>query len=167
MKNGVPTLCVPDPKAHSCVKPYHDRNDVNHGGPHGAGASARDVAGGKMTGFMAAAESGKPCTGMDVDPNCSGGSAPDVMGYHDGREIPNYWAYAHDFVLQDRMFEPNSSWSLPAHLFLVSEWSALCSRPNDPSSCSSNIEAPQLPTDIGPPHAAPDHPWTDLTYLFD
>ena len=30
----------------------------------------------------------------------------DVMGYHDGREIPNYWAYAKNFVLQDHMFEP-------------------------------------------------------------
>ena len=36
------------------------------------------------------------------------------MGYHDGGEIPNYWTYAQDFVLQDHMFEPNASWSLPA-----------------------------------------------------
>ena len=42
------------------------------------------------------------------------------MGYHDAREIPNYWAYARNFVLQDHMFEPNTSWSLPAHLFMVS-----------------------------------------------
>ena len=51
-------------------------------------------------------------------------AAPDVMGYHDGREIPNYWAYAHDFVLQDHMFESDTSWSLPVHLYLVSGWSA-------------------------------------------
>jgi len=89
MKDGVPSVCSPDPKSKACVRPYHDRNDVNHGGPHGAAASTRDIAGGRMTGFMAAAESGKPCTGMDVDPTCSGGSAPDVMGYHDGRELPN------------------------------------------------------------------------------
>ena len=36
------------------------------------------------------------------------------MGYHDAREIPNYWAYAENYVLQDHMFEPNASWSLPA-----------------------------------------------------
>ena len=42
---------------------------------------------------------------------------PDVMGYHDAREIPNYWTYAHHFVLQDHMFEPNARWSLPSHLF--------------------------------------------------
>ena len=48
------------------------------------------------------------------------------MGYHDAREIPNYWTYAEDYVLQDHMFEPNDSWSLPAHLYMVSEWSAFC-----------------------------------------
>ena len=45
------------------------------------------------------------------------------MGYHDAREIPNYWTNAEQFVLQDHMFEPNASRSLPAHLFTVSEWS--------------------------------------------
>ena len=33
------------------------------------------------------------------------------------------------------MFEPNASWSLPAHLFLVSEWSANCTQQDNPSSC--------------------------------
>jgi hypothetical protein len=28
-------------------------------------------------------------------------------------ESPNYWAYAHNFVLQDHMFESNVGWSLP------------------------------------------------------
>jgi phospholipase C len=46
------------------------------------------------------------------------------MGYHTASDIPNYWTYAKDFVLQDHMFRPNASWSLPARLFLVSEWSA-------------------------------------------
>ena len=54
------------------------------------------------------------------------------MGYHDAREIPNYWSYAQDFVLQDDMFEPSSSWSWPEHLFEVSAWSATCSNWNDP-----------------------------------
>ena len=53
-----------------------------------------------------------------------GGQCIDAMGYHDAREIPNYWAYAQNFVLQDAMFEPNSSWSWPQHLFQVSGWSA-------------------------------------------
>src|SRR4029450_10238725 len=85
----------------------------------------------------------------------------DVMGYHDGRDIPNYWTYARHFVLQDHMFEPNASWSLPAHLFLVSEWSARCSRRGDPMSCENALEAPESPKD----HVVPDYAWTDLTYL--
>ena len=89
-----------------------------------------------------------------------------MMGYHDQREIPNYWNYARNFVLQDHMFEPNASWSLPAHLFLVSEWSARCIKVGDPFSCASNIELPGLPPDLGPaPHTAPNYAWTDLTYL--
>ena len=55
------------------------------------------------------------------------------MGYHDGSfDIPNYWAYAKNFVLQDHLFEPNASWSLPAHLFMMSEWSARCNQPGNP-----------------------------------
>ena len=88
------------------------------------------------------------------------------MGYHDAREIPNYWAYAKNFVLQDHMFEPNASWSLPAHLFLVSEWSAFCVTPGNPFSCTSQLEVPGLPSDFGPaPHKQPDFAWTDLTFL--
>jgi phospholipase C len=79
----------------------------------------------------------------------------------DQREIPNYWTWAGDFVLADHMFEPNSSWSLPAHLFMVSGWSAICRNPSDPMSCVSDIGLPGLPTAANPrPYA-----WTDLTYL--
>jgi phospholipase C len=59
------------------------------------------------------------------------------MGYHDAREIPNYWTWAKDFVLQDRMFEPNLGWSLPAHLFTVSGWSASCSNATDPMTTAT------------------------------
>jgi phospholipase C len=41
------------------------------------------------------------------------------MGYHDSREIPNYWNYAKLYVLQDRMFESVASYSLPAHLYML------------------------------------------------
>ena len=82
-----------------------------------------------MDGFVREARRGL-ATGCSVSPDaplCSFGAAhPDVMGYHDRREIPNYWAYARNFVLQDHMFQPDTSWSLPAHLFMVSEWSARC-----------------------------------------
>ncbi len=67
------------------------------------------------------------------------------MGCHDAREIPNYWSYARNFVLQDHMFEPNSSWSLPEHLFQVSEWSAFCTNPFDAFSCTNALQSPNAP----------------------
>jgi phospholipase C len=150
-----PNACVPDPANGGCVRPYHDPSDLNRGGPHGATNAVADVNGGLMDGFVAQAERGR-----------RRGATTDVMGYHDAREIPNYWAYARNFVLQDRMFEPNASWSLPEHLFMVSEWSALCSRPGDPMSCVNALQNPARPPDAqGGNGTAPDYAWTDLTYL--
>src|SRR6266852_8683357 len=96
-----------------------------------------------MDGFISTAQSagGTPCANPD-DPVCTMPGETDVMGYHDGGEIPNYWAYAKNFVLQDRMFEPNRSWSLPQHLFLVSGWSAKCATPGDPMSCVNALDGP-------------------------
>jgi phospholipase C len=98
------------------------------------------------------------------------------MGYHTASDIPNYWAYAQNFVLQDRMFEPNASWSLPEHLFLVSEWSAYCTQHDNPSSCTNALQNPGFPPDFGgrrarnavpplPARPAPVYAWTDLTYM--
>jgi phospholipase C len=162
MRHGVPKACIPDPLRHKCVRPFHDSHYVDFGGPHEQNAYKTDYNGGRMDGFIRARES---CTNALDPQDCVATARTDLMGYHDQREIPNYWAYARNFVLQDHMFEPNASWSLPAHLFLVSEWSALCLRPADPFSCASAIEFPGLPTDIGPPHPPPDFAWTDLTYL--
>ena len=155
MRHGIPTLCVPDPASGQCVRPFHDPNDVNLGGPHGAAAAVADLDGGKMDGFIGQAEAARP------------NLPSDVMGYHDAREIPNYWAYAKHFVLQDHMFEPNASWSLPAHLFIVSEWSAHCTSRNDPFSCVNALQNPGQAMDAktnvnGVP---PKYAWTDLTYL--
>ena len=163
MKNGVPTVCVNDPQTGQCVKPYHDSLDLNHGGPHGQPNATADINGGQMNGFIAQAEKGKGSCTDPNDPACSGNGHSDVMGYHDAREIPNYWSYAQNYVLQDHMFEPNASWSLPAHLFMVSGWSAKCSQPGDPNSCVSNIQGPYTTKQINQQKA--DYAWTDLTYL--
>ncbi|MEO6889902.1 MAG: alkaline phosphatase family protein [Ktedonobacteraceae bacterium] len=169
MQNGVPTVCVPDPSTNQCVKPFHDSNDLNHGGPHGQVNATGDINGGKMDGFIAQERMGsKKACKNPFDPACGGTSAPDVMGYHDAREIPNYWAYANQFVLQDRMFEPNASWSLPEHLFMVSEWSARCSQAGDPMSCQNALQNPaqvKANSRASAPAQRPDYAWTDLTYL--
>ena len=152
MDHGVPTVCVPDPMAGDCVKPYVLHADSSQGGPHTSPASARDINHGKMDGFIAEAET-----------RCKPGAGPckalDVMGYHTGTDIPNYWAYAKNFVLDDMMFESVHAWSLPSHLGLTSGWSAAC-RSQDPMSCTSSI-SPRQPTSTSPtPYA-----WTDLTWL--
>ena len=166
MKDGVPTVCSPNPLTKECVKPYHDLNDINAGGGHGVGAAIADIDQGKMDGFVASQQAAIHSHCRDTnDPNCVlATKKPDVMGYHDSREIPNYWSYAKNFVLQDRMFVPNASWSLPSHLFMVSEWSAKCSS-NDPMSCVSNIDKPDSLVKGLPPYQRPSYAWTDLTYL--
>jgi phospholipase C len=163
MENGVPTVCSPDPKTHVCVKPYHDTANRNAGGPHDTVDAIRDIDGGKMDGFQAGPRLG----GFHVcehsnSPICATPSKPDVMGYHDSREIPNYWKYARNFVLQDRMFASVDSWSLPARLSIVSGWSARCSKHGDPMSCKPALKAPFGATGHG---KKLDYPWTDLTYL--
>jgi Phosphoesterase family len=150
--DGIPAgVCVPDPVHGGCIAPYHDSSDVDYGGPHGQSNAAADIDHGAMDGFVGQAEQGMGCT--TSNPNCSPcndkqpaqgaeSQCVDVMGYHDAREIPNYWTYAKDFVLQDQMFSPVSSWSLPAHLYDVSEWSASCRSPTDPFSCHGAPEWP-------------------------
>jgi phospholipase C len=169
MKNGVPTVCTNDPLTKQCVRPYHDPNDKNYGGPHGAVQAINDIDAGKMDGFIGEAFAGlrSVCKNL-FDPACAAASQNvDVMGYHDAREIPNYWAYAQHFVLQDKMFEPNASWSLPEHLFMVSAWSAKCSS-SDPMSCQNELQNPD--SFLARPIRSllfkrPNYAWTDLTYL--
>jgi phospholipase C len=159
MQNGEPTVCVPDPLTGQCVKPYKDPSDLNLGGPHIASDAIADVDGGKMDGFIAQALAG--CRRNSNTPQCNPSVPPDVMGYHDGTQIPNYWAYANNFVLQDHMFEPVASWSLPSHLYLVSAWSASCSNLQDPMSCVSNLNNP----DREYANHTAGYIWTDVTYL--
>ncbi len=161
LANGQPSVCVPDPASGGCDHAFHTNQDRTSGGPHGQASAIADINGGRMDGFVGQAEHGRKTCGNLLNPGCAGTGTPDVMGYMDSREIPNYWTYAREFVLQDAMYEPNASWSLPAHLFTVSGWSARCSDPRDPMTCSSDIRQPGLPTAANPaPYA-----WTDLTYL--
>ena len=173
VQNGVPTACVPDPRAGHCVRPYHDTNDVNIGGSHQASDAIADVNGGKMDGFIAQAERSKGffCGPTSVNPACTSPNAgPDTMGYHTAAEIPNYWAYARSFVLQDHLFESSLGWSLPSHLYLVSGWSAKCSNPLDASTCQSDlVRKGEIEHGSGTggdwTNTVPDFGWTDITYL--
>ncbi|MGZ5300220.1 MAG: alkaline phosphatase family protein [Actinomycetota bacterium] len=171
-------VCVPDPEAQRCRRPYHDTNLFDAGGPHGLEGSKISEGGGRMDGFVRALEQiGNGCEHRPDAFQCrraKRGSAgqPDIMGYHTGKEIPNYWAYAKHFVLQDHMFAPQSSWTLPAHLFLVSGWAATCPDLGDAMSCRSDLEFPGgNAADHGrkmwiPADGAPrPYIWADITWL--
>ena len=157
--NGIPPgVCVPDPLHRVCVKPFHDPSDKNFGGPHGSKSMKEDVDHGKMDGFVEQEEKAMKCS--SINPNCSECSEPapaeeqgkcvDATGYHDAREIPNYWTYAKDFVLQDDMFESVASWSLPEHLYLVSAWSAVCPRQDlNPFLCVGSLNPDKPARSLG------------------
>lgn len=182
-KDGAFTVCNPDPRTGNCMSPYHDRHDENAGAAHGAATSLQDIDNGRMDGFVIVAEKeGRGC-GPNVDHAiCSPSAPPDVMGYHNGQDIPNYWAYAHNFTLCDHMFCSVASWSLPAHTYEISAWSAYCSKHNDPMGCINDIN-PAVPPDLGagvplavrererekrglsPKPQPPIYGWTDITYV--
>jgi phospholipase C len=177
--DGIPGLarnpgrvpCLPN-LGRGCVRPFHDRLDRNVGGPHAQGNALADIAHGRMDGFVVEQDRGLLHCERTFNPACGGGytGPPDAMGYHTGRDLPNYWAYAHDFVLQDHMFQSDASWSLPAHLYMVSAWSAHCPQPGVSLSCLNQDQSPGAPPDflrhqgIRNPRA-PSYAWTDITYL--
>jgi phospholipase C len=176
--DGIPGLagnpgsvpCLPVPKQ-ACMRPYHDTSLVNGGGPHGKVTGVADINGGAMNGFIKTAEqvqTGNCAKGQD--PNCALGLPQQVMGYHTAAEIPNYWSYAQNFVLQDHMFQSDLAWSLPAHLYMVSAWSARCATRGKPMSCTNQDQNVALPHSwvagqSAQPPPGPDYAWTDITYL--
>ncbi|MHB8450925.1 MAG: alkaline phosphatase family protein, partial [Mycobacteriales bacterium] len=94
------------------------------------------------------------------NPACTISTATDVMGYHTLSDIPNYWAYAQQYVLDDHMFESVHSWSFPSHLYLVSAWAANCAAPANPMSCQGSAD----PRNRTLAHPTP-FGWTDITFL--
>ncbi|HXB72439.1 MAG TPA: alkaline phosphatase family protein [Candidatus Acidoferrales bacterium] len=98
-----PGVCVRNPAGGPCVAPSHDTQLVNQGGAHNWANALNCIDGGLMDGFIA---------GSTQKPG-------DVMGWHDYRELSNYWNYASLYVLQDRLFESITSYSLPAHLYML------------------------------------------------
>jgi phospholipase C len=170
--NGPPNgTCVPlnpaQPKD-GCVAPFHDPHDNNAGGPHASPDAQADLDDGittdKMDGFVArqTAQGRGQCKG----PNCGvvhdGIARHDVVGFHTDAEIPNYWAYAEHFVLQDQLFEGMRSWSLPSHLELTSEWAAKCSNDLEALTC---VTDPFAKTQQ--PNRDTTYPWVNLFQLLD
>ena len=174
--NGIPRRadgsfrpCLPDPAGGPCQRPWHDTGVYDAGAAHSEAASEMAVNGGKMDGFVEVVREFYSVCGRDPDnPECRRAtSGPhgehDVVGYHTWKEIPNYWAYARRYLLQDRMFAPTDSWTMPAHLYLVSGWSALCPDRTDVASCRTDLTS----VSQGWPTVAGRRPylWADITWL--
>ena len=174
MKHGVPVVCVPDHRTGGCIRPFYDPHDINFGEPHLQADAHLDMSNGTMSGFVDSVRFGDPtehaCRVL-FNPACNhyrrADEPPDVLGYHDARQIPNYWAYAHDFVLQDHLFQPDASYSLPAHLYMVSGWAAACAKKDDPLSCRNEDQRNPFTFAYGAKllQSGVNYPWTDLTYL--
>lgn len=183
MRDGVPIPCLPNPATDDCVRPFHDPRDRNVGGPHDAPDYLLAINDGRMDGFvrlvtqLPTSQQRAGCLREEV-----GGYVcevnrvrPDIMGYKLEEDIPNYWAYARNFVLQDRMFQPNLGSSLPAHLAWVSAWAARCKDLDDPMSCYSDlstggdlgfgVEPAGVPPEVANRPRKPAFVWTDMTYL--
>jgi len=106
-------------------------------------------------------------------PGVHGGTEPAARcgGYHNQGEVPNYWTYAKDFVLDDHMFEPVSSWSEPT----TSTWSRagrlaaptspheLCEQHHRPVRCPAFQPSRRPGAEDGT--TSIDLAWTDETWL--
>ena len=146
MTDAAPDVCLPDPPVH--LSPPTTTNLFDAGGPHGEFASRISIAGGSMKVRARVPHQGErvregpdraPVPADEQGPD--GAPTPDLMGYHTARD-PELLGVREAYTLHDRMFAPTDSWTLPAHLFLVSGWSARCPVPDDPMACVSNQRNP-------------------------
>ena len=92
-------------------------------------------------------------------------NAIDVMGYHDAREIPNYWTYAQNFVLQDNMFE-SAAFVEPARASLPG-LRVVCRLPERRPQPDGLCRAPCRSTPTRWRTLRTAYAWTDITYLLD
>jgi phospholipase C len=170
--NGIPPgTCMPlNPSnpSQGCVVPFHDVHDINAGGPHTEQSAEMDLDDGvttnKLDGFVYAQSTAKNACSAPATTTChyrlEGTARHDVMGYHNDQELPNYWAYAKQFVLQDNLYAGVRSWSWPSHIDMTSEWVATCTNNTDASTCITNLE-------VGHPNKKTNMPWANLFQLMD
>ena len=92
---------LPDGITVEGVAPFHLPSPISRNMPHGRSTARSAVDEGEMDRFVSAERS------------------RDTMGYYDGSDIPNYWAYARHFALADRFFSSAMGPSLPNHIYCV------------------------------------------------
>ena len=133
--------CVPDPQpAVRSAVPRH-ASTATSAVPTTPSAAIADINGGQHERLRRSAGDAQRHTSARTAtiPTCT--AASDGHARRDGLPRPparsrTTGRYAQNFVLQDHMFEPTTVWSLPAHLFMVSGWSAHAAIAHDPMSCT-------------------------------
>lgn len=169
MKDGAFSVCVPDPLHRTCIYPWHNSDLATTGGPHGVLTFATNFHDGKMDGFIRSFETcqqgGTGCE-TTASPVCTVPestycvkNARNLVSYFTDRDLPNYWSYARNFVLQDHMFQSDKGWSAVEHVAAVSGWSASCLRHNAPMSCVPDQVLKQSARNVRV------FAWTDITWL--
>ena len=135
------------------------------GRPARASSAIADINGGKMDGFVAQAEYGRNDCVDPNKPDCGAGADRRRDGIPRRRGDPELLGLREELrAAGPHVRAGPASWSLPAHLFIVSGWSARCSQPRTAGDLHEQILAPiARPKDTDAD--APDYGWTDLTYL--
>ena len=147
--NGVPTVCAPDPERPGvCHRPYHDTNFIDQGGParhrrlahrHQRRQDGRVRDGGARDRQRLQKHPNEPpCPQATHGPQ----GQPDVMGYHTGTSSRSTGSTPRRYTLHDRMFAPTDSWTLPAHLFLISGVVGRLPGPEGPDELCLRAEVP-------------------------
>ena len=93
---------------------------------------------------------------------------PDVMGYHTAQRDPELLGVRRErSCSRTTCSRPADSWTLPAHLFLVSAWSATLQQPARPDDVPLRPRAAERRGRQPAPRAFPPrvYGWTDITYL--
>ena len=87
MQNGVPTACLAEAPDKPCIRPYHDPDFVDSGGPHHFADAIADIDGGKMDGFIDQALKGqRPGLHGSADRTVRRGTVPDVRATRQPRD---------------------------------------------------------------------------------
>ena len=166
---GRPRVCAQDPVVGRCVAAVPHDELVNAGGPHNHEASVISVNGGKMDGFIEAAEA-RPCIrARDVaacGPIYGPEGQPDIMAYHDDRTIPNYWAYADRVRAAGRDVRAYRLLDAARPISSSSQGGRPDAPiPTDAFTCSTDLEMGDLFEEL----LWYEHPtlfgWTDITWL--
>jgi phospholipase C len=84
------------------TSPFHLTSQTIADINHSAEVARQDYDNGKMDGFVQAE------------------GTIQTMGYYDNSDIPYYWDYAHNYVLDDNFFSSEMGPSLPNHLYIAS-----------------------------------------------